>query len=112
MSFKLEDQGECTIVHIEASRLDSLNHEELTQELGKVIDSGKKHLVLDLSKVGFIESSGLRFLVSTNNHIKKSNGRMVNFGAKKNVAHVITTTGLNAVLEFADTEQDAVQRFS
>jgi anti-sigma B factor antagonist len=112
MSFKLEDRDACTIVHIEASRLDSLNHEGLTEEIGQVIDSGKKNLILDLSKVGFMDSSGLRFLINTNNHLKKSKGRLVNFGAKKNVETVITMTGLQAVLEFASSENEAVERFS
>lgn len=112
MSFKLEDRDDCTIVHIEAPRLDSLNHEGLTEDLAHVIDSGKKNLVLDLSKVGFMDSSGLRFLINTNNHLKKSKGRLVNFGVKKNVETVITMTGLQAVLEFAATENEAVDRFA
>nr|WP_283758558.1 STAS domain-containing protein [Roseofilum casamattae] len=43
--------------------LDAFSEPAFRKEIGKCIDEGPKHIILDLSKIDFVDSSGLGALV-------------------------------------------------
>src|SRR3990172_5352643 len=55
-------------------RVDSTSAGELETALKKLLDDGKSNLVLDLSGVEFLSSSGLRVLVTTLKAVRKTGG--------------------------------------
>jgi anti-anti-sigma factor len=109
MSFKLEERNNCTIIHFEDPKLDTLNAAALKSKMSTLVDDGKNRLVFDLSKVSFMESSGMALLLHTNQICRDSAGKLVNFGAQAPVLKVITISQLDKVLSFTDNEAKAVQ---
>ena len=64
MAFETREQGSVNVVLVDESRLDASIAESFKTYLFDQIDSGKTQLVVDLSQVRFMDSSGLGALVA------------------------------------------------
>jgi anti-sigma B factor antagonist len=63
-----------------------------------IIAGKHKSVLVDLQKVSFIGSMGLRALVAPARAIKGRGGRMVLFGPNEMVAKVLTTSGIDTMI--------------
>ena len=64
MHIDIEDLEDVTVVTIHEPRLDALVAAELHTRLMDLVGQGRTRLALDVSRVGFIDSSGLGVLVA------------------------------------------------
>ena len=67
-------------------------------------------LVIDLSGVGFIDSTGLGVLVSTLKHVREAGGRLEVVATTPRVLRVLALTGLDAVIPLHDSLDAALVR--
>ncbi|HBT20474.1 MAG TPA: anti-sigma F factor antagonist [Peptococcaceae bacterium] len=67
-----------------------------------------KNLILDISKVSFIDSSGLGAILARYKKIKQLNGNMVIVGAKPQVKRVLELSGVVKIIEVYDDEKSAL----
>jgi anti-anti-sigma factor len=63
-----------------------------------IIAGAHKAVLVDLQKVSFIGSMGLRALVSPARAIKSRGGRMVLFGPNEMVERVLTTSAIDTMI--------------
>ena len=98
-------QGERTIVHV-GGEIDVYTAPVLRRRLDEPIHGGCRDLVVDLSRVTFLDSTGLGVLVGRLKLIRSQGGRMRFVGATDRVLKVFTITGLDRVLEMFPTLQD------
>ena len=70
----LEKSGRIAAARL-AGDLDIVTSESVKRELAGLVDSGHDSLVLDLSGVGFVDSSGLGALVALHRHAESQGGR-------------------------------------
>ena len=82
----------------------------LQRRLTELMHSDKQ-FVLDLSDVTFVDSSGLGLLVRMTGVTRAARGDIKLCAVKKEVAHTLTITNLNKVLESHATEVEAVSAF-
>jgi anti-anti-sigma factor len=64
MKLKSSEKGKYTIIEIEG-RIDTSNYESFSQEIQSYIDKGVKFIVMEMSKLEYISSSGLRVFLSS-----------------------------------------------
>jgi len=57
--------------------LDIVSSDDVKRDLAQLVDSGHVALALDLSDVGFVDSSGLGVLVAIHRHAESSGGSLV-----------------------------------
>ena len=107
MIFVQEEQAGYTIVRFEEQRLDVLVAQELKLELLKILENGIERLALDLSKVSFVDSSGLGALVAVMKKIG-SEGTLRLWGLTPEVKSVFELTQLYKVFDIYELEQDAL----
>ena len=106
------------LLQIEAHDHDGLAHVVLTgeldlstiqkveQELTRVEGEGPAIVALDLSRVTFLDSSGLRVIVSADQRARRENRRFVVVRGPETVQRVFSITRLDEQLELVDELAD------
>ncbi len=69
----------------------------LREELYQLIDGGAREVVVDLSGLGFIDSSGLGVLVAALKHMRERDGRLVLAGLAQPALRVFEITDLTTL---------------
>jgi anti-sigma B factor antagonist len=69
MDVEVSQREGTTVVTVLGSPLDASNAERFKQRLATLVDGGVTRLVLDLSELRFIDSSGLGAIIATLKHI-------------------------------------------
>ena len=95
-------------VHVELSgELDLATAPKLEDELSRVEGDGPDVIVLDLRPLAFMDSSGLRALLSADARARESGRRLVLIRGDERVQRVLRITRLDERLEIVD-DVDAV----
>lgn len=74
-----------------------------------LLAEGKRHFVLNIAGVEYVDSSGLGQLVSIWTSVRNKGGHMTILSPARRVRRLLEITHLNTVFEILDTENDAVQ---
>jgi anti-sigma B factor antagonist len=99
------------IVHL-ARRIDSDNAPEVELLLKGLIDQGAKKIVCDFSHTDYINSSGLRVLLSANKRIIQAGGRMALSSLNPSVRQVFEVAGFTRIFSVFPTSGDAAKGIS
>ena len=96
MQLNVSQSGTDTIVAVHSSRLDASVAPQFKTDMTAVVNGGARHLVLDMSEVRMIDSSGLGTLVSI---LKLLNGQgsIVIRGAMPSVLGLFKLTRMDRV---------------
>jgi anti-sigma B factor antagonist len=99
--------GDALIVTPLEDRLDARVANDFKEQMTELIASGHTKIVLDLSKVEFIDSSGLGAIVSS---LKRMGGRgeLVVCGLQETTMTLFKLTRMDRVFQIFDSEQQAV----
>jgi anti-anti-sigma factor len=103
-----------TLLEIEAHRHDGLAHvvltgeldlstvEKVEKELARIEGEGPATVALDLSRLTFLDSSGLRLIVSADQRARMTNRRFAVVRGPDTVQRVFTITHLDEQIEIVD----------
>ncbi len=83
---------------------------KLSQRLAEAIGRGKQLVVLDLTGVHFIDSTGLSVLLNALREVTRRDGRLVIALANPTVLRLFEITRLDATFEIVPTREDALAR--
>jgi anti-sigma B factor antagonist len=87
--------------------LDLASAPSLKRALGELQSAGSRHVVVDLSRVSFIDSTALGVLVGAQRALDPG-ARLAIACAEENVLRIFELTGLDGMFEIAPTLQDAL----
>ena len=103
MFLKRENRGAVCIIRL-PERLTMAHAAAHRHAIRDVVDEGYERLVMDLSEVEFVDSSGLSVLVSALKAARNADGDVVLAGPTPEVQALIELTRLHHLFEiFADT---------
>jgi anti-sigma B factor antagonist len=85
--------------------------DELKNRARDLVDQGNRKLVLDLSNVTYLNSSGIGAIVSIHTMYSKEGGRIKVCGLGKGVRNVFVITSLTRVIDVEETRDDAIRNF-
>lgn len=77
--------------------------------LRDALSSSHETVVLDMSDVSFIDSSGLSLLIRAKNDVEASRGRLLVSRSSPAVKRIVTTAGLNAWFDPAENRPSRVR---
>jgi anti-sigma B factor antagonist len=80
----------------------------LDTELDSLIAAGSPRLVVDLSGVAFLDSTGLGVLVKALKHAREAGGWLHLVVTSDRIRKIFEITGLDASIPIFDTAQDAI----
>ena len=110
MKTKLRETEDIAILDIEGE-IDLYNAPEMKEIVKKLIDEKKLKIIVNLSKVSYIDSSGIGALISSVTAIKKGNGAMKLINVYASVKKVFELTKLTSFFEIYDSEEAAMRAF-
>ena len=78
----------------------------------RLADEGKKKILLNLAKVGYIDSSGIGELVSSYTAINKDGGELKLLNLTQKLQDLLTITKLLTVFDVYESESEALSSFN
>jgi anti-sigma B factor antagonist len=111
MTISSRDVGHVTIVDIHGRITLGDATGKLRDTVRELLAAGKKKVVLNLSHVDYIDSSGVGELVSSFTAVRNAGGELKLFGLSKKVHDVVQVTKLYTVFDIKDDEFTAVKSF-
>jgi len=80
--------------------------------LAKLLKENHRKVIFDLSKVNFLDSSGIGILVMCHAKLKKAGGALRIAGAQGMVRQIIEMTNVNKLVELYSTAPEAAKGFT
>jgi anti-sigma B factor antagonist len=77
--------------------------EKLDAALTKLLEQGIKSFVFDISRLDYVDSSGVGMLVSCLTRIKKAGGVMKVAGASPRIRRIFSMTGVESMMSLYDS---------
>jgi anti-sigma B factor antagonist len=93
-------------------RVDASTTNELEQKVRAMLATGASRIVFDFDHTDYINSTGLRILLSTAKTLAGSGGKMAVSGLKPRVAEVFTTAGFDRIFSIHPRWEDAMEALS
>lgn len=93
-------------------KLDCHISSALEKKAFEIIEAGHKKLLINLEEVSYINSSGLRMLLSIKKQMKSLPGRFIICSLRSEVLEIIKICGFDHVLEIAKSEEEGIRLFS
>ena len=111
MANALERMGDVTIVVVPMEELDAGNSAEFKRDVAPVLEATTK-LVFDLSRLRFVDSSGLGAFISCLRKLNAKGGDLKLFGLSRQVRAVFELVRMHRIFDIYGTKEEAVQAFA
>ncbi|MEX0638872.1 MAG: STAS domain-containing protein [Balneolaceae bacterium] len=111
MSFKVTERYNCVVIEFKGNVMGGPDAVKLNETLHELIDEGKKNVVVNLSKVGFMNSSGLGMLIGALTTTRKAGGDLRIANATDKIESLLVITKLITVFKHYKSLDEAVASF-
>lgn len=109
MEFTVEtrDSGNQTIVSV-CGELDVYTAPDLEESLEELVGAGKTNLVIDLTGVTFLDSTGLGVMVKALKWVREASGALQVVADEERIARVFRITGLDEIMSLTSALDQAL----
>ncbi len=108
MSLSSEKIGDVLIVSA-TGQINSANAVTIETELLGFVDRGERQCVLDLTRLDYISSAGLRVVLMLAKRLRQHAGRVVLCGLQPQIHEVFEISGFLALLTVVDKRAEALR---
>ncbi len=92
-------------------KLDTNTAPDAEKHLNKLITEGVEKILVNLEKLDYISSAGLRVLLSTNKQLQKTDGMMRICNLNEVVQEIFDISGFSSIFNVFATESEAINGF-
>ena len=104
--------GKIGVIEVKGSLVGGEETDELRNAVADFVQQGTKKLVIDLSKVTYLNSTAIGVLVSAHTTFSKNKGHVKVCGINKNINNIFVITKLTLVFDTCETREDAIAGFA
>ena len=108
MKFSIDKKELFVVFQLQERKLNTMNTPDVKTELVLLNNEGFRNMIIDLSEVEFVDSSGLSALLVANRLCNVAYGSMVLTGLHPNVIKLLQISQLDSVLTVIPTVQEAM----
>lgn len=108
MKYSIDKQDKYASLQLQEENLNALIAPELKSEFIFLHNEGVKNLILDLSYVKYVDSSGLSAILTANRLWKEIGAFLICDVKHESVQRLIEISRLDTILTIIDSKQDAV----
>ena len=112
MKIKVNEKYGAVVIELKGNVMGGDDTKEFNELLHKLIDQGKKNIIIDLASVKFMNSSGLGMMIGGLTTVKKSDGRLILANVTDKIESLLMITKLITIFETSESVDKAVQLFS
>jgi len=107
-----EVNGDILVLTPEMTQLDASQTRQFKDEvLGLIKSTNKKNVVIDLSRLQFVDSSGLGCFLSILKSLSHEQGTLKFSGLTKSVRTIFELVSIHKILEIYPTKEEALKSF-
>jgi anti-sigma B factor antagonist len=110
MAFNVSREGDVAVIDVDGQLIVG-NRQELKQTVLDELDKGERKFLVDFSKTGYIDSSGLGVLVSLSKKIREQGGELRLASLNEDLRTLFELTKLDTLFRIADTREDGLEGF-
>jgi anti-sigma B factor antagonist len=110
MSFTIHRQADITIVEVEGQLIVG-NRQELKQRVLDEYESGARKVLVDFTRTGYIDSSGLGVLVSLAKRLREDGGELRLANLNDDLRTLFELTKLDTLFPISDSRERALESF-
>ena len=110
MEIVFDKVGDVTVAAVPVEELDASNAGEFKRDVAPLLDANTK-LVLDLSRLRFVDSSGLGAFISCLRKLNAVGGHLKLCGMSRQVRAVFELVRMHRVFDICATSEEAVGAF-
>lgn len=108
MELAVEKLGEVTIVQLPGEQLDASNAKDFKRDVASILGGASK-VVFDLSRLRFVDSSGLGAMLSCLRQVNSAGGELKLCGLSKSVRALFELVRMHRIFDICATKDDAVR---
>lgn len=83
---------------------------QLKQDIVQIAERGVKHLIVNLSKVEYLDSTGLGVLIGGLKRLREGEGNLALVGPGMRILRIFEITGLDKIFDIYPTEEEAAAK--
>src|SRR5499427_7440075 len=111
LNLKERQEGDVTILDLSGKITIGEGSVQLREAVRRLLDDGRKKILLNLGDVAYVDSSGIGELVSSYTTTNHNGGQLKLLNQTKKIHDLLTITKLLTVFESYDDESAAVSSF-
>ena len=111
MNYTVSEKYNTVIVTFKGKIMGGPDAADFHDELKEMADSGKVNMVGDLSKVKFMNSSGLGILITAMTSMRKAGGDFKICGASDRIESLLIVTKLITVFDHYKSLEEAIEAY-
>ncbi|MCC5940150.1 MAG: STAS domain-containing protein [Balneolaceae bacterium] len=111
MSFNVSERYNCVIIEFKGNVMGGPDAVSLNEKIHELIDNNRTNLVVDLSKVKFMNSSGLGMLIGALTTMRKAGGDLRIANATDKIESLLIITKLITVFKHFKSVDEAIESF-
>jgi len=104
--------GSVALLEPKGSLIGGDETDELRAAVADLFEQGNRKLVIDLSKVTYLNSTAIGVLVQAHTSYGKNGGTVKLCGINKNINNIFVVSKLTMVFDVSDTRDEAVSSFA
>jgi anti-sigma B factor antagonist len=104
-----EDRKADAVILALSGKLDATTAKTFEDRILGVINSGTQRLVVDLSQLDYVSSSGLRVFILAAKRLQTVGGRIVLCSMKDHVRQVFDLAGFSSMLSIYGSREEAIK---
>jgi anti-sigma B factor antagonist len=112
MRVKTTEKYNAVVIELKGNVMGGDDTKEFNELLHKLIDEGKKNIIVDLGDVKFMNSSGLGMLIGGLTTMKKLDGQLKLARVTDKIESLLVITKLITIFEHFKTIEEATNSFS
>jgi anti-sigma B factor antagonist len=111
MKYKRDDQGKVSILRLEGKLMGGPDADEFKRVVKELVAEERTQVLVDMSKVSWVNSTGLGILISNYTTVKNHGGTLKLMGVNQRIDQIFMVTKLHTIFETFDDEASALTSF-
>ena len=109
LDYKITEENNLQVLILSGELIDKNQAIDLIKSIDELLIEGKNKLIIDLSDLKYMNSSGLNVLIQLLTKTRTNGGESVIFNVSKKVNDLLVITKLNTLFKVADSKESAIK---